>query len=143
MGYKFAMEKVLEWRGDLEKTSMEKFAHTQNELNQERLTLSNLYREYEILKERSVKYNKPNEVRYYQLYKSDLEENIKLQRQVVEEKTMELEEKRLDLVDAQKDRRIMEKLKERDYESYQEKVNLEEQKFLDEISVLKYKKVVN
>ena len=86
MGYKFSMEKVLEWREDLEKVSMEKFAHTQNEFNQEKLALSNLYREYEILKEKSVKYKKPNQVMQYQLYKSDLEDKIELQTQVLEEK---------------------------------------------------------
>ena len=48
----------------------------------------------------------------------------------------------MELVDAQKDRKIMEKLKEKDYENYKEKENLEEQKFLDEISVVKYKLLI-
>ncbi|NLL81341.1 MAG: flagellar export protein FliJ [Tissierellia bacterium] len=143
MAYKFSMEKILDWREDLEKASMERFALTQNELNQEKLKLSNLYKEYESLKERFVKYKSANEIKQYQLYKSDLEKKIELQIQVVEEKTNELEERRLELVDAQKDRKIMEKLKEKDYENYKEKENLEEQKFLDEISVVKYKKAVN
>lgn len=143
MAYKFSMEKVLGWREDLEKASMEKFARTQNELNQEKLTLSNLYKEYEILKEKSIKSKSANEIKQYQLYKSDLEEKIEFQTQVVEEKTKELEERRLELVDTQKDRKIMENLKEKDYTNYQEKVKLEEQKFLDEMSVLKYKKAVN
>lgn len=143
MAYKFSMEKILDWREDLEKASMERFALTQNELNQEKLKLSNLYKEYKSLKERFVKYKSANEIKQYQLYKSDLEKKIELQIQVVEEKTNELEERRLELVDAQKNRKIMEKLKEKDYENYKEKENLEEQKFLDEISVVKYKKAVN
>lgn len=143
MAYKFSMEKVLEWREDLEKLSMRKFALTQDELNQEILTLSNLYREYEILKEKSIKINKANEIKQYQLYKSGLEKNIESQRQVVEKKTIEFEKRRMELVDSQKDRKIMEKLKEKDYESYQNKVNLEEQKFLDEMFILNYKRAVN
>ena len=143
MGYKFSMERVLEWRESLEKISMEKFVFTQNELNREILRLTNLYREYETLKKKSVKYKKANEIKQYELYKFDLEENIELQRQVVDKKTIELEERRLELVDSQKNRKIMENLKEKDYQSYQEKVNLEEQKFLDEMSVLKYKKALN
>ena len=43
MAYKFSMEKILDWREDLEKASMERFA-LQNELNQEKLKLSNLYK---------------------------------------------------------------------------------------------------
>jgi flagellar FliJ protein len=139
VAYKFSMEKILGWREDIEKSKMEKFARAQNELNQEKLILSNLLKEYENLKAKASKYKTVNELKQYQLYKYVLEERIEMQEQLIEQKTKELEEKRLDLIKAQKDRKIMEKLKEKDYENYKEEEKLNEQKFLDEMSVMKYK----
>lgn len=141
--YSFSMEKVLEWRESLEKTSMEKFAISQNELNQAKMILTNLTNEYDVAKEKALKCKSINELRQLQLYKADLEDRIENQHEIIQRKAKELEDIRQELVAAQKDRKIMEKLKERDYSNYLEKVNADEQKFLDEMAVLKFKKVEN
>lgn len=137
------MEKVLEWREDLEKTSMEKFATAQNDLYQEKLVLDNLIKEYEVAKEKTLRYKNINEMKQLQLYKQNIEDNIEYQISIIEKKTIALEKLRLELVAAQKDRKIMEKLKEKDFNSYQDNMRQEEQKFLDEMAVLKFKKVEN
>jgi flagellar FliJ protein len=62
-----------------------------------------------------------------------------MQKEIIEKKSEELEAMRLELVEAQKDRKIMEKLKERDYTDYQNEVKAVEQKQLDEMAVLKFK----
>lgn len=141
--YSFSMEKVLEWREDLEKTSMEKFATAQNDLYQEKLVLDNLIKEYEVAKEKTLRYKNINEMKQLQLYKQNIEDNIEYQISIIEKKTIALEKLRLELVAAQKDRKIMEKLKEKDFNSYQDNMRQEEQKFLDEMAVLKFKKVEN
>lgn len=141
--YKFSMEKVLEWREDLEKTSMEKFATAQNDLHQEKLVLDNLIKEYEVAKEKTLRYKNINEMKQLQLYKQNIEDNIEYQKVVIAKKALALEKLRIELVAAQKDRKIMEKLKEKDFDSYQDNLRLEEQKFLDEMAVLKFKKVEN
>jgi flagellar FliJ protein len=141
--YTFSMEKVLEWREGIEKNVMEKFAVFQNELNQEKLTLANLIKEYNMVKEKSLDCKKINELRQLQLYKADLEDRIEIQHQIIERKTKELEEVRQELITAQKDRKIMEKLKEKDYLNFQESLKAEEQKFIDEMAVLKFKKLEN
>lgn len=141
--YKFSMEKVLEWREDLEKTSMEKFATAQNDLHQEKLVLDNLIKEYEVVKEKTLRYKNINEMKQLQLYKQNIEDNIEYQNVVIAKKALALEKLRIELVEAQKDRKIMEKLKEKDFDSYQDNLRLEEQKFLDEMAVLKFKKVEN
>lgn len=46
----------------------------------------------------------------------------------------ELEAKRLELVDASRERKVLEKLEEGQYEAYLEKFNREEQAFLDELA---------
>lgn len=125
--YKFSMEKVLEWREDLEKTSMEKFATAQNDLHQEKLVLDNLIKEYEVAKEKTLRYKNINEMKQLQLYKQNIEDNIEYQNVVIAKKALALEKLRIELVAAQKDRKIMEKLKEKDFDSYQDNLRLEEQ----------------
>lgn len=141
--YNFSMEKVLEWRENKEKTSMEKFAIQLNELLQEKTTLANLMKEYEMIKEKSLCYKNINELRQTQLYKQTIEDKMEYQNQIIEEKSNLLEELRLELIVAQKDRKVMEKLKEKDYSDYQDELKASEQKDLDEVAVLKYKKFEN
>jgi len=141
--YNFSMERVLEWRESIEKTSMEKFALLQNELLHEKSILASLTNEYQTLKEKGLSYKNINELRQMQLYKQTLEDKIDYQNQIVNNKSSKLEEIRLELISAQKDRKVMEKLKERDFSNYQDDLRASEQKDLDEMAVLKYNKVVN
>ena len=141
--YNFSMERVLEWRENLEKNSMERFTVTQNELIHEKTILSALTKEYEITKVKGLSYKNINELRQLQLYKQTLEDKIDYQNQVIYKKNKELEEIRLELIAAQKDRKIMEKLKERDFTKYQHEMLAFEQKELDEMAVLKFKRAEN
>lgn len=138
--YNFSMERVLEWREDLERDSMEKFAAKQNELQKEKSVLMGIKSEYENLKKGATEFNKTNDIRNMHLYKQVLLDKMDQQNLVVNEKSKELEERRVELVDAQKDRKIMEKLKEKDYMNYQNEVRVFEQKQLDEMAVLKFKR---
>ena len=126
--YNFSMEKVLGWRETLEKNSMEKFALIQNELLHEKSILTNLTREYETLKEKGLRYKNVNELVQLQLYKQNIVDKIEHQNKVILELSNSLEEIRLELISAQKDRKIMEKLKERDFSNYQDDVRATEQK---------------
>ena len=118
---------------------MEKFAIVQNDLNHEKHLLHELYREYEVIKEKGLKYRNINELKQIQIYKQDIENKIELQKEIIKTKNAELEELRLELVEAQKDRRIMENLKEKDYTNYQNEMKAADQKQLDEMAVLKFK----
>lgn len=138
--YSFSMERVLEWRENQEKDSMEKFAVVQNELLHEKSLLDKLINEFENLKKKGLSYKSINELRQYELYKQSIEDEIEKQNEIIDKKTIELEEMRLELVAAQEDRKIMEKLKERDFSNYQKEVNAAEQKELDEMAILKFKK---
>lgn len=138
--YNFSMERVLEWREDLERDSMEKFAAKQNELQKEKSVLMGIKSEYENLKKGATEFNKTSDIRNMHLYKQVLLDKMDEQNLVVNEKSKELEERRVELVDAQKDRKIMEKLKEKDYMNYQNEVRAFEQKQLDEMAVLKFKR---
>ena len=141
--YSFSMESVLEWRESIEKTSMEKYAAAQYELKHEIQVLEHLNKENEQIKEKSLSCKNIVEIRHLQLYKQTIDERIEAQIEIVEIKKDELENLRLDLIHAQKDRKIMEKLKEKDFSNYNEESKREDQKNLDEIAVLKYKRIDN
>lgn len=140
--YNFSMERVLGWRETLEKNSMEKFALLQNELLHEKSILTNLTKEYETLKEKGLKYININELVQLQLYKQNIEDKILHQNVVILNLSNSLEEIRLELISAQKDRKIMEKLKERDFSNYQDDMRATEQKELDEMAVLRFKRIL-
>lgn len=136
--YKFSLEKVLEWREDSEKTIARKFAVLQNELQYQKTTLNNLRLEDENIKKRILKLNNIHELKQQYLFKQTVEDRIENQIRLIDETKTQIEELRLDLLEAQKNRKIMEKLKEKDYDTYKENLMNAEQKELDEMAVLKY-----
>lgn len=135
------MEKILEWRTDIEKTTMEEFATLQNDLQSEKHVLNGLQKQYANSKENNLRSYNVNELVHQQLYVQAIEEKIEEQTQVIYRKKHLVEESRLDLIAAQKDRKIMEKLKEKDQTNYIEDIKLMEQKELDEMAVLRFNRL--
>lgn len=138
VSYKFSLEKVLEWRAEIEKRIAKSFAIVQNELNYQEITLSNLRLENESIKKKILELNNINDLKQQYLFKQSVEQKIKEILKLIEQTKTKLEKLRLDLLEAQKNRKIMEKLKEKDYIEYKENLMLEEQKELDEIAVFRY-----
>lgn len=141
--YKFSMEKILSLREDLEKEKMEKMVLVQNELESQRLVLEELLKEEEEIKNSQKQIINIEDLVYKNRYKSMLENKIIKQDENIQNIEEVLNEKREDLIEAQKARKIMEKLKEKDLATYKNKIQLEEQKELDEIAVLKYNNIRN
>jgi flagellar FliJ protein len=138
VSYKFSLEKVLEWRAEIEKRIAKSFAIVQNELNYQEITLNNLRLENESIKKKILELNNINDLKQQYLFKQSVEQKIKEILKLIEQTKTKLEKLRLDLLEAQKNRKIMEKLKEKDYIEYKENLMLEEQKELDEIAVFRY-----
>lgn len=136
--YKFSMESILELRERTEKEEMEAMARIQNRLEIEKY--ERLQLEEEKLESQEAKSLCQNfqQVRYYDLYLDRIERELGEKAQEIERTEKELEEQRERLVDGQKDRKIMEKLKEKEYDNYVEEIQRLEQIELDEIAVLKF-----
>jgi len=141
MKYKFSMEKVLEWRQGKEKSAMEKFAVVQDHVQQQKSILALIMSEFESTKEKCRKRNNIQEMRQQHYYKEAIEEKIEKQTDLIHQTTENLECMRLELVEAQKDRKIIEKLKEKDFSLYESNIKVVEQKELDEMATLKFKKL--
>ena len=138
--YKFSLESVLEVRSNEEQNVLEDFVVAQNALTEEEDKKKRLDNELKrCLRKRSFIKNVQTLV-MDNLYKNDLEAKINLQGAVVEEKKVELEKVRERLVIAQKDRKVMEKLKEKDLEEYTAEIMKENQKELDDFAILGFKR---
>ena len=90
------------------------------------------------IKKKILELNNINDLKQQYLFKQSVEQKIKEILKLIEQTKTKLEKLRLDLLEAQKNRKIMEKLKEKDYIEYKENLMLEEQKELDEIAVFRY-----
>ena len=72
----FSMEKILDWRSDLEETAKRKVAQIQVKLDAQQAVLEDLIRENIKVKNDRLKINKINDMRHQQLYQALLDEKI-------------------------------------------------------------------
>lgn len=138
MGFKFSLDNVLEWREDQEEAAKLNVSLVENELLKEKNKLQSLVNENIRLKEKSIFTVNVHHMRQEDLYKALLEEQIIQQKLVVERVEADLAEEKEKLLAAHKDRRIMEKLEERELESYKEEIDSAEQKQLDEVGTINF-----
>lgn len=138
MGFKFSLDNVLEWREDQEEAAKLNVSLVENELLKEKNNLQSLVNENIRLKEKSIFTVNVHHMRQEDLYKALLEEQIIQQKLVVERVEADLAEEKEKLLAAHKDRRIMEKLEERELESYKEEIDSAEQKQLDEFGTINF-----
>lgn len=138
MGFKFSLDNVLEWREDQEEAAKLNVSLVENELLKEKNKLQSLVNENIRLKEKSIFTVNVHHMRQEDLYKALLEEQIIQQKLVVERVEADLAEEKEKLLVAHKDRRIMEKLEERELESYKEEIDSAEQKQLDEFGTINF-----
>lgn len=141
--YIFSMEKVLDYREDIEKLKREEFAKINLEISQLETEIAKINIELKEINEKIFKIQNANELFQIQLYREALEEKLEIQKLRLSEKRKALEDKRKELTKAQADRKVMEKLKEKDYSQFVYKKNLKEQKELDEFSVMRFKHAKN
>lgn len=138
MGYKFSLQNVLDWRGDKEDEAKLDLIQAKERQHQEEMYLKKLIHENIQLKEKAALERKVDAMRQQDLYKEVLDQKIIQQKLIVEQAedlTVRMEQA---LLKAHQDKRVMEKLKEKEREQYIEKVNLEEQKTLDEFATITY-----
>ncbi|OLS03771.1 flagellar export protein FliJ [Tissierella creatinophila] len=137
--YKFSLQSVLEVRDNEEKNVLEDFVLAQNNLDKEGRKKEELQRDLELCLEKKSSIKNIQELMMENLYKIDLEDKIKFQDMVIKEKKIELEEVRKKLQMAQKDKKIIEKLKEKDLDEYKAEIEKKSQKEIDEFAVLRFK----
>jgi len=138
ISYSFKMEKVLEYRSSVEKNKVEDYAKINILLSEEKEHLDSLESEYTSNAQRKAM--NVNEMKMHLLYREKLKNQLNSQKKKVDEIETKLEDARGNLIEARKDRKILEKLKEKDKEKFDAEQASREQKELDDLSIMKYAK---
>jgi flagellar FliJ protein len=135
----FSLQKVLEYRQRLEEQAIRAFAEAQAQLMHEQAVLHKLLIEREECLRCSHRrqHLSVELLAVEQTYLSALEERIEQQRQRVAEAEKVLEEKRQALIEAQRERKTLERLREKQYEEWRQEWLRTEQKALDELATVR------
>ncbi|NLK94066.1 MAG: flagellar export protein FliJ [Clostridiales bacterium] len=137
VAYKFSLEKLLEIREDREEESKRKFSKSKEEKMKTEEELNNLKDSYN-----KYKGIKPGEDVIYQKIKRNylfaLQGGIKNKEKELVIKSRELEVRRLDLKEKQKDRKTVSRLKEKKCEEFIKEQNRIEQINNDEFALYGY-----
>lgn len=137
----FKLQQVLNYRKEVEKVKTLEFAAAKRELESaaERLKREEQHAE-EVAAELARKQADgigANELLMYAQFMGRKHEQITFQREEVEQLNKKMTEKREILLDAAKDKKVLETFKERKSEADRKEVSSRERNFLDEIAVQK------
>lgn len=136
--YHFSMEKVLDWRGDLEDVAQLKVKEKEEAVNLEKNKLDRIIGESRKLKSEQLFHKTIDHLKRHSLYKDLLDEKIIRQRLAVEKAEQALSQSRKELQSAHKDKKVMQKLEEKERLRFNDSIKKKEQSQLDEISTLSF-----
>ena len=138
----FSMQSLLSLKSRMEEQKKQEFGEAINKLEQEKSFLEglNMEKEHTLLKLRESVNGKisPTDFKNFNNYVEVLKKRIVAQMGVIIETEKYVEKKRLELVEATKERKMLDKLKEKKHEEYIEEEKKQEQKINDEIVSYKY-----
>jgi flagellar protein FliJ len=144
-GFKFKLQSVLEIREKKFEDSQFAFAKAKNKLHQENLIMANLIKTLKktfLSLEEALKSGGIDQtiIFIHQNYILKLKENIKRQKKAIEAAEKELEEKNQLMLEALKEKKIMEKLRERALSDFKSKIEKQEMLLIDEIATCRHAK---
>ena len=138
MGYKFSLQNVLEWRKDQEDEAKLELIQAKNTLENENRYLTKLINENIRLKEKAALNKRVDVMRQDDLYREVLNDKIIQQKLIVEQTEHDVKRAEKELLKAHQDKKVMEKLKEKEEIEYYEEIESIEQKNLDEFATMTF-----
>jgi len=144
MGYRFRLEAVLDYRRNLEELAQQKLASEEDLLKRYHARLRELRNDLERLERQFVsRTSRPVSASLFSLFSQALElkkEEITAQEERIVNQQQAVARARKELVGRVKARKIMEKVREKDYEQYCDEQRRLEQQQADEQVVLRYRR---
>lgn len=138
---RFELEQVLKYRLDVERLRKQEFAtakqgyeHASERLRHEESQARSISQEFF---QRQCELENIDELRRYADFFARKREEIKKQKNRVDHLNHILDERRATLLDATKDKKVLESLKERKAQEFVLEMNKKEQAFMDEIALQK------
>ncbi len=142
MGFQFRYESLLNLRRHQKEQAEIDHARVLGELILEREILGSLEREYEdarvSLKNALFRETGACDIRNYSDYLQSLAIRVEEKRKRIEKIKYELEKKRKELLEKTKEYKVIEKLRDKDFEKWQKRENELEQKRINELAVLRH-----
>ena len=132
------MEKVLDWRSDTEETKKKHLGDAEREKFRQESLLQELIQENIKIKNESLTTTRIDILRRQNMYKVMLDERIIQQKNQVDSSIKSVETARLELMEAHKEKKVMEKLKEKEFLLVTSLEKSQEQRQLDEMATLSY-----
>ncbi len=139
---KFSLEPVLEYKKQVEEKQIRELTEAKNSFN---IAYKKLMTLREILKSAKEEFSKKNkkgikcsERTLYVNYLSNLDDIIEFQQQVVGKEQKNVNDKLKMVIEASKNKKILEELKKKELTDYYKWINKLEAKTMDEIAVQKY-----
>lgn len=129
---------MLDWRVEQEDEAKLNLNQAQHEQEKQEKFLQQLIRENIQLKEKSMLNKRVDIMRQDDLYKKVLNEKIIQQKLIVEQTANDVKRAEERLIEAYQEKKVMEKLKEKDQQAYIDEMNAIEQKNLDEFATITY-----
>lgn len=136
--YKFKLDNVLNWRAKEEAAAKRNFLIYQQAQKEQEELLNDFIIASDEMKEEVTTLININDLRQQYIYKNYLDEQIIQQKATVKRFSNETNKMMEVFVEAQKERKVMERLKEKHHEYFLFIEKHEEQKNLDEIGTLRY-----
>lgn len=130
--FQFSLEKVLDYRWLQEQDAKRAYASAQKALNEQESILQQIKKEKNELME--IRETTINRMQVQQWYLLDLNQRLVATTQTIQEMRQYVATALQNYITAQKERKILEKLSEKQLEEYQLAANREEQKMLDEMA---------
>ena len=142
MAFNFKFQSILDLKIRLEDQKKSKYGEANEELKRQKDKLNVLLDErehqYNLMRDKGKKGVTPKELIIYNNYMERLKKSIEIQNIVVDKAKKAVEQARLELVEAAKQRKMFETLKKKQLEEYWEAYYKKEQAQLDEIVSYKY-----
>ncbi|MCC5895771.1 MAG: flagellar export protein FliJ [Alkalibacterium sp.] len=136
--YRFSMEKVLDWRADQEDAAQIRVKEKEDLVTLEQQKLDRIISESRRLKSENLFHNTIDHLKRHSMYKDLLDEKIIKQRLSLQKAETELAQAKIQLQLAHKDKKVMQKLEEKEHSRFKEVIKKKEQSQLDEISTLNF-----
>lgn len=145
-GKQFELEQVLRYRLDVERIRKQEFAtakqgfeHAHDRLKREEAQARNISQEFY---QRQGELDSIEEIRRYSDFFARKRKEIKAQQKQIDYLGHVMNERRATLLDATKDKKVLESLKEKKAQEYRLEMDKKEQAFMDEISIQKNEEIV-
>jgi flagellar FliJ protein len=142
--YRFSLQVVLDYRKRIEEGLQIELSQIQRELEKEKQLLLAYRREKNYYEEELVKREEKeinvNEALLYRDYLRGMRIRIKEQRDIVTKAKGDLDIKQNELLNATKKRKVLEKVKEKEWKRFKENIERRERILVDEVGMRKYQR---